>query len=64
MKKELGNSLHSEVEHQYLTKGNYSSFLDHHQEACQRFMDTTDIPHHEVELDGKRDPSRSGPAGL
>ena len=51
LKKELGNSSSSEVEHQYLTKGNYGSFLDHHHEACRRFMDTTDIPHHEVELD-------------
>ena len=51
LKKELGNSLRSAVEHEYLTKGNYGSFLDHHHEACGRFMDTTDIPHHEVELD-------------
>ena len=51
LKKELGNSLHSAAECEYLTKGNYGSFLDHHHEACQRFMDTTDIPHHEVELD-------------
>ena len=51
LKKELGNSSRSEAEHQYLTKGNYGSFLDHHHEACRRFMDTTDIPHHEVELD-------------
>ena len=51
LKKELGNSLHSEAERQYLTKGNYSSFLDHHHEACRQFMDMTDIPHHEVELD-------------
>ena len=29
LKKELGNSLCSEAEHQYLTKGNYGSFLDH-----------------------------------
>ena len=51
LKKELGNSLHSEAEHQYLTKGNYGSFLNHHHEACRRLMDTTDIPHLEVELD-------------
>ena len=51
LKKELGNSLHSAVEREYLTKGNYGSFLDHHHEACQQFMDMTDIPHHEVELD-------------
>ena len=51
LKKELGNSSHSAVEHEYLTKGNYGSFLDHHHEACRQFMDTTDIPHHEVELD-------------
>ena len=51
LKKELGNSLHSEAERQYLTKGNYGSFLDHHHQACWRFMDTTDIPHHEVESD-------------
>ena len=35
LKKELGNSSHSEAEHEYLTKGNYGSFLDHHHEACQ-----------------------------
>ena len=35
LKKELGNSSRSEVEHQYLTKGNYGSFLDHHHEACR-----------------------------
>ena len=35
LKKELGNSSCSEVERQYLTKGNYDSFLDHHHEACQ-----------------------------
>ena len=51
LKKELGNSSHSAVEHEYLTKGNDGSFLDHHHKACQRFMDTTDILHHEVELD-------------
>ena len=51
LKKEPGNSSRSEAEHQYLMKGNYGSFLDHHHEACRRFMDTTDIPHHEVELD-------------
>ena len=51
LKKEPGNSSRSEAEHQYLTKGNYGSFLDHHHEACRRFMDATDIPHHEVELD-------------
>ena len=51
LKKKLGNSSRSEAEHQYLTKGNYGSFLDHHHEACRQFMDTTDIPHHEVELD-------------
>ena len=51
LKKELGNSLHSAAEREYLTKGNYGSFLDHHHEACQQFMDTTDIPGHEVELD-------------
>ena len=51
LKKEPGNSSHSEAEHQYLAKGNYGSFLDHHHEACWRFMDATDIQHHEVELD-------------
>ena len=51
LKKESGNSSRSEAERQYLTKGNYSSFLDHHHDACWRFMDMTDIPHHEVELD-------------
>ena len=51
LKKELGNSLRSAAEREYLTKGNYGSFLDHHHEACQQFMDTTDIPRHEVELD-------------
>ena len=51
LKKELGNSSRSEAECQYLMKGNYGSFLDHHHKACRRFMDTTDIPHHEVELD-------------
>ena len=51
LKKQLGNSSRSAAEHEYLTKGNYGSFLDHHHEACWRFMDTTDIPHHEVELD-------------
>ena len=34
LKKEPGNSSRSEAERQYLTKGNYSSFLDHHHEAC------------------------------
>ena len=34
LKKELGNSSRSEAERQYLTKGNYGSFLDHHHEAC------------------------------
>ena len=56
LKKELGNSSRSEAERQYLTKGNYGSFLDHHHEACWRFMDTTDIPHHEVELDKNMTP--------
>ena len=51
LKKELGNSSHSAVEHEYLTKGNYGSFLDHHHEACRCFMEMTDIPHHEEELD-------------
>ena len=51
MKKEPGNSSRSEAECQYLTNGNYGSFLDHHHEACRRFMDAADIPHHEVELD-------------
>ena len=51
LKKELGNSSRCEAERQYLTKGNYGSFLDHHHKASWRFMDTTDIPHHEVELD-------------
>jgi len=51
LKKEPGNSSRSEAERQYLTKENYGSFLDHHHEACWRFMDTTDIPHHEVEFD-------------
>ena len=41
LKKELGNSLLSAAEHEYLTKGNFGSFLDHHHEACQRFMDMT-----------------------
>ena len=49
--KELGNSSHSAAEHEYLTKANYGSFLDHHYDTCQRFIDTIDIPHHEVELD-------------
>ena len=62
LKKELGNSSHSAAEHEYLTKGNYGSFLDHHHGACGRFMDMTDIPHHEVELEC--DPSRSGPVSL
>ena len=56
LNKEPGNFSHSEAEHQYLTKGNYGSFLDHHHEACQRFMDATDIPHHEVELDENMTP--------
>ena len=51
LKKEPGNSWCSEAERQYLTKGNYSSFLDHHHEACWRFMVTIDIPNHQVELD-------------
>ena len=51
LKKEPGNSSCSEAERQYLTKGNYGSFLDHHHEACRRFMVMTDIPHHQVELD-------------
>ena len=34
LKKEQGNSSHSAAEHEYLTKGNYDSFLDHHHEAC------------------------------
>ena len=35
LKKKLGNSSCSEAERQYLTKGNYSSFLDHHHKACR-----------------------------
>ena len=35
LKKEQGNSSRSEAEHQYLTKGNYGSFLDHHPKACR-----------------------------
>ena len=35
LKKELGNSSRSEAECEYLTKGNYGSFLDHHHEACR-----------------------------
>ena len=30
LNKEPGNSSHSEVEREYLTKTNYGSFLDHH----------------------------------
>ena len=52
LKKEPANSLHSEAECEYLTKANYGSFLDYHQQACQQFMEMTDIPHHVVELDG------------
>ena len=51
LKKEPANSSRSEAERQYLTKGNYGSFLDHHHKACRQFMDMTDITHHEVELD-------------
>ena len=56
LKKELGNSSCSAAEREYLTKGNYGSFLDHHHKACRRFMDTTDILHHEVELDKNMTP--------
>ena len=35
LKKELGNSSCSAVECEYLTKGNYGSFLDHHHKACR-----------------------------
>ena len=55
LKKELGNSSHSAAEPEYLTKANYGSFLDHY-DACQQFMDTIDIPHHEVELDKNMTP--------
>ena len=56
LKKEPGNSSCSEAEHEYLTKANYGSFLSHHYQACQQFMETTDIKHHEVELDGNVTP--------
>ena len=56
LKKEPGNSSRSEVEREYLTKANYGSFLDHHYQACQRFMEMNNIPHHEVELDGNVTP--------
>ena len=52
LKKDLGNSSHSAAEREYLTKGNYGSFLDHHHKACSMIHGhMTDIPHHEVELD-------------
>ena len=56
LKKEPANSPRSEAEREYLIKANFGSFLDHHSTACQRFMETTDIPHHVVELDANVTP--------
>ena len=57
VKKEPADSSRSEVEREYLTKTSYEgAFLNFHEKACQRFMDTTDIPHHAVALDGTLTP--------
>ena len=65
VKKEPANSLHSEAEHEYLTKTSYEgTFLDYHEKACQEFMDTTDIPHHDMGVGQECDPSRSSSGGL
>ena len=51
LRNEPTNSSWSEVEHEFLIKNNLSTFLYHHESACQRFMEATNIPHHVVELD-------------
>ena len=53
LKKEPVDSPCSEAEREFLTKTGYDgTFLDHHQQAYQQFMDTTNIPYHQVEVEG------------
>ena len=51
LKKELPTSSWSEAEIEFLTKNNLGRFLHYHDEACERYRETTDIPHHVVEVD-------------
>ena len=51
LKREPPTSSWSEVELEFLTKHNLGRFLYYHEEACERFRETTDIPYHVVEVD-------------
>ena len=56
LKKELPTTSRSEAEIEFLTKHNLGRFLHHHDEACERYRETTDIPHHVVEVDANLSP--------
>ena len=49
LRTELDSSSRSEKERIFLTS-THASFLECHDEACQRFMELTDIPYHVVSL--------------
>ena len=56
LKKELPTTLRSKAEIEFLTKHNLGKFLHCHDEACERYRETTNIPHHVVEVDANLTP--------
>ena len=51
LKKELPTTSQSEAEIEFLTKHNLGRFLHYHDEACEQYRETTDIPYHVVGVD-------------